>query len=204
MTRDLIRVPEGKCYACASCHVPLASKAALISKVLRRYARPAVRCYSDAFFTDMAEPTHYLRYLLVATYLSISACSNFKGATAAHICFLERECAGCSAARSCRDPPPPSASLLLYLSLPHSLTTITPIPLRSPPPRLPRLLCSDNVRYGPAEDRMLMTGMHRVADVLCGVCGGPLGWTYYEAFEESQRYKEGKVILEKAKLCKKG
>jgi hypothetical protein len=29
-----------------------------------------------------------------------------------------------------------------------------------------------------------------------------LGWKYEKAFEESQKYKEGKYILEKAKVMK--
>lgn len=49
---------------------------------------------------------------------------------------------------------------------------------------------------------MLMTGLHTVADIFCNVCGAGLGWQYLEAFEESQKYKEGKVILEKAKMAK--
>lgn len=49
---------------------------------------------------------------------------------------------------------------------------------------------------------MLLTGMHTVADLFCAGCGVPVGWQYLEAFEESQKYKEGRVILELAKLRK--
>jgi hypothetical protein len=31
-----------------------------------------------------------------------------------------------------------------------------------------------------------------------------LGWKYETAYEESQKYKEGKYILEKAKVLKEG
>uniref|UniRef100_A0A7S3GDB4 Protein yippee-like n=1 Tax=Palpitomonas bilix TaxID=652834 RepID=A0A7S3GDB4_9EUKA len=65
-------------------------------------------------------------------------------------------------------------------------------------------LFSDAVNYavGPEEARMLMTGLHRVCDVYCNVCSSYLGWKYIEAMEESQKYKEGKYVLEKAKMLK--
>lgn len=31
-----------------------------------------------------------------------------------------------------------------------------------------------------------------------------LGWKYEQAFEEEQRYKEGRFIVEKAKVVKEG
>ena len=37
-----------------------------------------------------------------------------------------------------------------------------------------------------------------VRDVSCKKCGQKIGWIYEFATEETQRYKEGKVILEKA------
>ncbi|GMY09037.1 protein yippee-like At4g27745 [Fagus crenata] len=53
-----------------------------------------------------------------------------------------------------------------------------------------------NIVVGPKEDRHLITGLHTVADVYCSDCGELLGWKYERAFEESQKYKEGKFILE--------
>ena len=71
-----------------------------------------------------------------------------------------------------------------------------------------------------------MTGMHTVADICCVSCNTVLGWKYVSpaclhaalssaraatqlmrcgqeaAVEESQKYKEGKYILEKAKIMK--
>ena len=41
-----------------------------------------------------------------------------------------------------------------------------------------------------------MTGLHTVADVDCSDCRGVLGWKYERAYEETQKYKEGKFILE--------
>ncbi|KAK4389853.1 protein yippee-like [Sesamum angolense] len=55
---------------------------------------------------------------------------------------------------------------------------------------------------GPKEDRQLMTGLHTVADVYCGDCREILGWKYEKAYEETQKYKEGKFILEKSKIVK--
>lgn len=59
-----------------------------------------------------------------------------------------------------------------------------------------------NVVEGPKEDRLLMTGLHTVADVHCSDCREVLGWKYERAFEESQKYKEGKIVLEKFKIVK--
>lgn len=59
-----------------------------------------------------------------------------------------------------------------------------------------------NIVEGPKEDRHLLTGLHTVADVYCADCGELLGWTYKRAFEESQKYKEGKIVLEKFKIAK--
>lgn len=59
-----------------------------------------------------------------------------------------------------------------------------------------------NVTIGPKEDRQLMTGLHTVADVKCFECQEVLGWRYERAYDEAQKYKEGKYILEKAKIMR--
>jgi hypothetical protein len=59
-----------------------------------------------------------------------------------------------------------------------------------------------NINSGPTENRLLLTGLHVVADIYCNACDTRLGWKYVEAFEESQKYKEGKFILEKAMIMK--
>jgi len=61
----------------------------------------------------------------------------------------------------------------------------------------------------------MITGRHTVADISCKCCRAVVGWTYVctivrnsaathilqlRAFEESQKYKEGKFIIEKAFL----
>lgn len=57
-----------------------------------------------------------------------------------------------------------------------------------------------NVCTGPSEERMMTTGLHLVCDVFCTGCLYPVGWKYELAHEKSQKYKEGKVILERAKI----
>ena len=44
----------------------------------------------------------------------------------------------------------------------------------------------------------MLTGRHMVRDVWCRNCGTKLGWQYEFATDEAQRYKEGRVILERA------
>ena len=44
----------------------------------------------------------------------------------------------------------------------------------------------------------MLTGRHWVRDVFCKKCNDKVGWMYEFALEEQQKYKEGKVILEKA------
>jgi hypothetical protein len=62
-----------------------------------------------------------------------------------------------------------------------------------------------NVSEGPTEERILITGLHTVCDIYCNVCQAVLGWKYEEAFEESQKYKEGKFIVEKLRMmCNEG
>ncbi|KAK5971628.1 OTU domain-containing protein [Trichostrongylus colubriformis] len=55
-----------------------------------------------------------------------------------------------------------------------------------------------NLDYSEAQHRDMMTGKHIVRDVMCRVCHKKVGWMYEFAMEESQRYKEARVILEKA------
>ena len=57
-----------------------------------------------------------------------------------------------------------------------------------------------NVKIGPPEDRLLMTGLHSVNDIFCKRCQKLVGWTYTKAYEASQKYKEGKFIVEKINL----
>ena len=55
-----------------------------------------------------------------------------------------------------------------------------------------------NLNYSEVQDRVMLTGRHMVRDVACKNCEAKLGWIYEFATEENQRYKEGRVILERA------
>eukprot|EP00252_Welwitschia_mirabilis_P027374 TRINITY_DN9378_c0_g1_i2.p1 TRINITY_DN9378_c0_g1~~TRINITY_DN9378_c0_g1_i2.p1 ORF type:complete len:131 (-),score=29.58 TRINITY_DN9378_c0_g1_i2:137-529(-) len=57
-----------------------------------------------------------------------------------------------------------------------------------------------NVTAGVLEERIMTTGMHTVADIYCNGCHKLVGWKYEFAHEKNQKYKEGKFILERAKL----
>ncbi|XP_025885788.2 protein yippee-like [Solanum lycopersicum] len=57
-----------------------------------------------------------------------------------------------------------------------------------------------NITSGEIENRMMMTGMHTVADIFCICCGSNVGWKYETAHEMSQKYKEGKSVLERFKI----
>ncbi|GJS81570.1 yippee-like protein [Tanacetum coccineum] len=57
-----------------------------------------------------------------------------------------------------------------------------------------------NVTVGEKEDRMMITGLHTVADIFCVGCGSIVGWKYESAREKGQKYKEGKFILERFKV----
>ncbi|CAM9125517.1 unnamed protein product [Sphacelaria rigidula] len=61
-----------------------------------------------------------------------------------------------------------------------------------------------NVSAGKPENRMLMTGMHVVADIKCTSCGAELGWKYDSAADAGQKYKEGKFILERCAVTLEG
>lgn len=54
----------------------------------------------------------------------------------------------------------------------------------------------------PSEQRLLLTGLHSVADIFCESCKTTLGWKYEQAFETSQKYKEGKYIIEMSHMVK--
>ena len=55
-----------------------------------------------------------------------------------------------------------------------------------------------NLHLSEVMDRVMLTGRHMVRDVYCKNCDAKLGWMYEFATEDNQRYKEGRVILERA------
>ena len=48
----------------------------------------------------------------------------------------------------------------------------------------------------------MTTGVHEVKNIHCIYCQALVGWKYEKAEEESEKYKEGKYILEKACIKK--
>ncbi|KAM3375198.1 hypothetical protein P3S68_013912 [Capsicum galapagoense] len=59
-----------------------------------------------------------------------------------------------------------------------------------------------NIVIGTKEERQLLTGLHTIAEIYCTNCNEELGWKYERAVEPSQKYKEGKFILEESKIVK--
>ncbi|CAD8075834.1 unnamed protein product [Paramecium sonneborni] len=54
-----------------------------------------------------------------------------------------------------------------------------------------------NYHVGLPQDKDLLTGKHTVQDLMCNGCDYIIGWKYIKAFRESEKYKEGKIIIEK-------
>lgn len=61
-----------------------------------------------------------------------------------------------------------------------------------------------NVCLGPKEDRLLLTGLHTVNDIYCKCCHQIMGWRYEKAYDDQEKYKEGKYIMEKTRMLKEG
>ncbi|RDX88346.1 Protein yippee-like [Mucuna pruriens] len=57
-----------------------------------------------------------------------------------------------------------------------------------------------NFTIGAPEERMMLSGLHTVADIFCCCCGQIIGWKYESAHEKSQKYKEGKFVLERGRI----
>ena len=57
-----------------------------------------------------------------------------------------------------------------------------------------------NYFEGTVQKRQMMTGLHHARDVFCKKCKSKIGWKYEFAEEESQRYKEGCLVIECAYL----
>ncbi|XP_021719287.1 protein yippee-like At5g53940 isoform X2 [Chenopodium quinoa] len=57
-----------------------------------------------------------------------------------------------------------------------------------------------NIILGASEERLMLSGMHTVADIFCCCCGQIVGWKYEAAREKSQKYKEGKFVLERGRI----
>lgn len=59
-----------------------------------------------------------------------------------------------------------------------------------------------NIVMGRKEEKQLMTGYYTVANIFCSKCGQEMGWAYIRAYEARDKYKEGRYIVEKAKILK--
>jgi len=57
-----------------------------------------------------------------------------------------------------------------------------------------------NIVVEPKEERQLMTGLHTVMDIACYECHVVLGWKCERVYKATQKYKEGKIILENPRL----
>ncbi|KAK9150207.1 hypothetical protein Syun_008516 [Stephania yunnanensis] len=57
-----------------------------------------------------------------------------------------------------------------------------------------------NITIGTSEERMMLSGMHTVADIFCCCCGQIVGWKYEMAHDKTQKYKEGKIVLERGRI----
>ncbi|MCL7025956.1 hypothetical protein MKW94_006083 [Papaver nudicaule] len=57
-----------------------------------------------------------------------------------------------------------------------------------------------NVTVGTQEERMMLSGLHTVVDIFCCSCGQIVGWKYEAAHDKSQKYKEGKFVLERGRI----
>ncbi|KAI6371637.1 hypothetical protein MCOR25_003919 [Pyricularia grisea] len=58
-----------------------------------------------------------------------------------------------------------------------------------------------NVETGEPNERNMTTGRHIVRDIMCKQCKEIVGWKYDKAYEATEKYKEGKFILEAELLC---
>ena len=58
-----------------------------------------------------------------------------------------------------------------------------------------------NIDTGEPSERNMTTGRHIVRDIMCRQCKETVGWKYDKAFESTEKYKEGKFILEAELLC---
>eukprot|EP00455_Lapot_gusevi_P028770 TRINITY_DN3080_c0_g1_i10.p1 TRINITY_DN3080_c0_g1~~TRINITY_DN3080_c0_g1_i10.p1 ORF type:complete len:341 (-),score=7.32 TRINITY_DN3080_c0_g1_i10:291-1313(-) len=58
-----------------------------------------------------------------------------------------------------------------------------------------------NISYGPKICRRFPTGLYAVLELLCNGCSNVVGWKFEQAFEDRQKYREGKFMITDATLC---
>ncbi|XP_027115563.2 protein yippee-like At4g27740, partial [Coffea arabica] len=59
-----------------------------------------------------------------------------------------------------------------------------------------------NIVLGQKEERQFLSGYFVVADVYCSSCFASLGWKYIRAYDAREKYKEGRFVIEEAKILK--
>ncbi|KAL3521682.1 hypothetical protein ACH5RR_019831 [Cinchona calisaya] len=59
-----------------------------------------------------------------------------------------------------------------------------------------------NIVLGQKQDRQLITGKYDVSEVFCSNCNEYLGWKYIRSYDTREKYKEGRFVIEKAKILK--
>ena len=60
-----------------------------------------------------------------------------------------------------------------------------------------------NVKALREKDVEMSTGLHKIKKIQCKQCRIIIGWTYVYAYEASEKYKEGKFIIERAHIMKR-
>lgn len=52
------------------------------------------------------------------------------------------------------------------------------------------------MEHAEPQERNMTTGRHIVRDVSCQKCKQVVGWDFVKAYEATEKYKEGKTIIE--------
>ena len=95
--------------------------------------------------------------------------------------------------------------LSLTLSSPFTKPLLTPTPIvqnfRGQHGKAYLFNAVVNITQADAVERNMTTGRHIVRDINCRQCKETVGWKYDKAYESSEKYKEGKYILEAELLC---
>jgi hypothetical protein len=111
--------------------------------------------------------------------------------------------------RQCKTHLSVPEEIVSRVSLPHNLSS----PATNAPTNIPdqnfrgqhgkAYLFSSvvNIVLGEPGERNMTTGRHVVRDISCRQCKEVVGWRYDKAYETTEKYKEGKFILEAECLC---
>ncbi|KAB5544354.1 hypothetical protein DKX38_012466 [Salix brachista] len=179
---------EGKFYSCKHCRTHLALYDDIVSKLGNASHVAPYRILHLMPFLDVKRISMVLFNASMGKLISSRRLTSELGIESARTC-VGRYALGIAWASTCgREKGEWSArhyilTLMVLLDLKH-LT----------------LYGRANVFVGEKEERRMITGLHVVADIFCVGCGSIVGWKYETAHEKSQKYKEGKSVLERFKL----